>query len=1796
MMANTDKTEWRLRDTNLTTDLGIIPASQSHLYFEIDEPGSGELRLPLDTTKAGQIASGMFAECFYRGSSRGGFFVENIKESNADAGEYGGRWMSVSGRGSLALLEDCIVWDDGTTSTAREFTSVTKASILITLITEAKARGGLANLTYDFSASVDTASVSWTDSEHYKLPVGTSLLDVARQFAKTGGFDFEINLSGANFVLSAYSAGSGTDLSETIYMRTGTNCEEVSSDERGDGINNALRVKYKSGYLTVSDSTSITNRRRREKLLSLEQAQTSASATTYASAKIAQTKDPKNSIAVRVYDGVSPRLFVDYDMGDYIMLDVLGTETRYRVLGIQADFDGADFSHVVLELNTILYDKELEMSQDLDWLLDQWNTASDANELEISFWAALGTTTAPEIKDAIIYNGFLYVCGHGQVGAPGCNGVAKYEIATGIWSNMAAGFTDPCTSMVQMGGFIFVAVTDASNACSVYKWNGSAWSFYYGVGGNTGMEFTQIITDGSDIFMAGKIFSAFDSQPALYHWVAGTTNVNTRDFYCITYSASAGTCNTIAFLGSVLHSGWTATGGDVFMKAIAYVSPYGVPTDKIFDPVVIAAVSGKYVTRLMAYGSDLLVAYQDAGVSANAYLGLWNGTTFTLLGTFVPTSGIAVIKSIFVYLTDIYVGGTFLTVDGLTTNNVAKYSGGAWSALTNGVGPLVANTVVLSTDLDLYVGGNFDTVDGTLKPADHLGIYFTNFENALAFASHDANVRWGDIGGTLSDQTDLQAALDLKANTNRKLDDFGTPDDNTDLNANTTNHGLLLKATAPTGTKINIVGIANGETAYTNKDLRDSMNTVVHGSAGVGPVLDNANELFMLVWDTVSAWLPRKVTWNNIKADLAAYFPVIAHNHQGIDSAILDHGLALTGLGDDDHPQYVKHSLATAVNDFLVASGAGVWVKKTLAEVVALLSPEITLPVVGTPTNNTLVEHFTASGSAGVIDGTLTYLSVGTSAVKVSVAAGEGYIRTSNDQQAPLVFCKWSASPDLYTFSAPAAGQETAIFFGISYNAGTPIAISSSTFTDFNGYDKFWLGRVSYDGTTMRILNSYAHAEDVANNTRLLLRRLFPFRREEAPEGTGGLELSVSLRALAMSTGAVWHGYNRYLLSAITSGAAFDTHYKRAGGGFNSTIGVTSYPNTQYDDGSGTLATLVSNRYGALWVYVDVADGSLDVVYGAVNATSQANAQLDTVPTTPAHLTYHGRLIGRIIFQKSGAAPVLVESAWASSFTAGFSSQVDDAIVDAVTDRAPSQNAVFDALALKEATANKDATGGYPGLTLFKINFKNAANTFTNFFTNATTAARTYTFPDKDITVAGLVDITGTNSGTNTGDETGARIATLNHAASVKSLLVDADEITGQDSAASFGLIRTTWTSVKTFLKTYFDTLYAVTAKGVTNGDTHDHNGGDGAAIVEAAMTLADNTTNNASTSAHGFVVKATAPAANLLNVVGIANGETAYTNKALFDATVPPAVGTGAAGTSLSAAHRDHVHTGLSVAPGGRLTLTTALPVTTADVTGATTVYYTPYIHDVIALWDGAQWTPVTFTEQSLALGTVTNALPYDVFGYLSAGVLAIEKLAWTNTTTRATGITLQGGRYCKTGDKTRLYLGTFHTTSTTTTEDSGGGASQSGGKRFLWNMYNRVSRSQSVIDTTDSWSYTTDTIRQANAATGNKCEFILGLAVDRVYADLRCTIFLKSNLTKVAKVGVGLDTTTAFSGMVQGGYNAAAVDIYAPDGGSYMGIPAAGYHYIAWNEKGADSTCAFVGDNAANGIQSGMNVEIFA
>jgi hypothetical protein len=152
-----------------------------------------------------------------------------------------------------------------------------------------------------------------------------------------------------------------------------------------------------------------------------------------------------------------------------------------------------------------------------------------------------------------------------------------------------------------------------------------------------------------------------------------------------------------------------------------------------------------------------------------------------------------------------------------------------------------------------------------------------------------------------------------------------------------------------------------------------------------------------------------------------------------------------------------------------------------------------------------------------------------------------------------------------------------------------------------------------------------------------------------------------------------------------------------------------------------------------------------------------------------------------------------------------------------------------------------------------------------------------------------------------------------------------------------------------------------------------------------------DNTDLNATTTVHGLLLKATAPAAGLRNVVGIDNAESAYTNKALFDATNPAALSTADPGTAMTAARRDHVHdmptaadvgayypggTDVAVADGGTGASTAAGARTNLDVDQAgtdnstnVTLAGTP---DYLTLADQV------ITRNAIDLATdVTGALP---------------------------------------------------------------------------------------------------------------------------------------------------------------------------------------------------------------------------
>lgn len=291
-----------------------------------------------------------------------------------------------------------------------------------------------------------------------------------------------------------------------------------------------------------------------------------------------------------------------------------------------------------------------------------------------------------------------------------------------------------------------------------------------------------------------------------------------------------------------------------------------------------------------------------------------------------------------------------------------------------------------------------------------------------------------------------------------------------------------------------------------------------------------------------------------------------------------------------------------------------------------------------------------------------------------------------------------------------------------------------------------------------------------------------------------------------------------------------------------------------------------------------------------------------------------------------------------------------------------------------------------------------------------------------------------------------------------------------------------------------------------------------------------------------------------------------------------------------------------------GRLTLTSGVPVTTADVTGATTVYFTPYKGNVVSLYDGTMWVPTIFTELSQATtdstkspAAVANNSNYDVFVWNDAGTLrATRGPAWSSDTARGTGaatteLELFEGRYVNKVDITNgpvarrgLYVGTIRS-------DGSAQINDSAAKRHMWNNYNRISRRMRVVDTTDSWTYT-GSYQQANASAANQLAMVVGLSEDPVNARVIGTATLSSAAVAFG-VGIGVGSTSVSStdAIVSVTYSTATAGA-ATAIATYNGFPGIGSRTLVWLEFAASGTATWYGDNGLTGPQNGIQGEIFA
>lgn len=274
---------------------------------------------------------------------------------------------------------------------------------------------------------------------------------------------------------------------------------------------------------------------------------------------------------------------------------------------------------------------------------------------------------------------------------------------------------------------------------------------------------------------------------------------------------------------------------------------------------------------------------------------------------------------------------------------------------------------------------------------------------------------------------------------------------------------------------------------------------------------------------------------------------------------------------------------------------------------------------------------------------------------------------------------------------------------------------------------------------------------------------------------------------------------------------------------------------------------------------------------------------------------------------------------------------------------------------------------------------------------------------------------------------------------------------------------------------------------------------------------------------------------------------------------TIPPGGGVHLQTTGTNWYTSGQNYTRTLVLPQGRLTATSNAAVITSDQSAVTSIFYTPYVGNLVPIPDGTNQIVREFSQLTLTLAAqhLANNI-YDVFAAVDpaddstviigtgpawstptagsgargsgAGTTQLSRIKglWANTVS----MTLRNGATTYSiGASEAIYLGsifmdgsngqvTCHVTS---------GQSRKFG---VWNAYNRVPITLRCHDATASWTYNTATIRQSRATAGNTIAAFTGLAEEMINAVFSQNLGSETN-GPLIRIGIGVNSTTAFSGM---------------------------------------------------------------
>lgn len=299
-----------------------------------------------------------------------------------------------------------------------------------------------------------------------------------------------------------------------------------------------------------------------------------------------------------------------------------------------------------------------------------------------------------------------------------------------------------------------------------------------------------------------------------------------------------------------------------------------------------------------------------------------------------------------------------------------------------------------------------------------------------------------------------------------------------------------------------------------------------------------------------------------------------------------------------------------------------------------------------------------------------------------------------------------------------------------------------------------------------------------------------------------------------------------------------------------------------------------------------------------------------------------------------------------------------------------------------------------------------------------------------------------------------------------------------------------------------------------------------------------------------------------------------------------------------------------IATRPGGRLTLTSGTPVMSVSVTGAGTVYYTPYSGNYIPIYNGSLWITRVFTELTQVLAPTAGQTNYhhfdrifDFFVFDDSGTLRLgtgpqwfdltqrgggagsTAIGYTNgILTNTNSIVLRWGS--TSGDLVTVpanratYVGSMYTSNDGQTGMNFVASGFGGGKPtlYLYNVWNRVPHVMVNQDLTSNWTYGTAVWRQSNNSNNNRCFWLDALGHSQVFTDHQ--VFAQGiSAVSSALSGIGLDGVGVIQNYGQNSLSNGLTNFASAGFG-----PQAGLHFVVPTEYSSAGTSTYWGGGNFN------------